>query len=91
MAGCAHPFWSDTTNWHFRKEAGDQFYLYRVFQFRDGPRLFTLSGDLAQHVHLKPTDYRASFREIVGEWSAGTTPTKVKIACQFPYLHIINR
>lgn len=39
---------------------GEQFYLYRVFLFRQGPRLFTLTGDLAQHVHLKPTDYRAS-------------------------------
>ncbi|OOE11777.1 hypothetical protein BSR09_11135 [Stutzerimonas degradans] len=50
----------------FSKEVGEQFYLYRVFQFRQGPRLFTLSGDLAQHVHLKPTDYRASFRGMVG-------------------------
>lgn len=50
----------------FSKEAGDQFHLYRVFQFRDGPRLFTLPGDLSQHVHLKPTDYRASFRSLVG-------------------------
>lgn len=50
----------------FSKEAGQQFYLYRVFQFRDGPRLFTLKGDLSQHVHLKPTDFRASFREVLG-------------------------
>jgi len=49
----------------FSKEAGEQFYLYRVFQFRQGPRLFTLTGDLAQHLHLKPTDYRASFRGIL--------------------------
>lgn len=44
----------------FSKEMGEQFYLYRVFLFRQGLRLFTLTGDLAQHVHLKPTDYRAS-------------------------------
>ena len=50
----------------FSKEVGEQFYLYRVFQFRDGPRLFTLNGDLSQHVHLKPTDFRASFRGFVG-------------------------
>jgi hypothetical protein len=50
----------------FSKEVGEQFYLYRVFQFREGPRLFTLNGDLAQHVHLKPTDFRASFRSFVG-------------------------
>lgn len=50
----------------FSKEVGDQFYLYRVFQFRDEPRLFTLNGDLTKHVHLKPTDFRASFRGVVG-------------------------
>ncbi|AWL52351.1 DUF3883 domain-containing protein [Klebsiella pneumoniae subsp. pneumoniae] len=46
----------------FSKEAGDQFHLYRVFQFRDGPRLFTLPGDLSQHVHLKPTGTVANSR-----------------------------
>jgi hypothetical protein len=50
----------------FSREVGEQFYLYRVFQFRQGPQLFTLGGDLTQHVHLKPTDFRASFRGIVG-------------------------
>lgn len=50
----------------FSKEACEQFYHYRVFQFRGGPRLFMLSGDLSQHVHLKATDYRASFRGITG-------------------------
>ncbi len=49
----------------FSKEVGEQFYLYRVFQFRDGPRVFTLNGDLSKHVHLKPTDFRASFRGVV--------------------------
>ncbi|WP_405118255.1 DUF3883 domain-containing protein [Pseudomonas leptonychotis] len=49
----------------FSKEAGNQFYLYRVFQFREGPRLFTLNGDLSRHVYLKPTDFRASFRSFV--------------------------
>lgn len=50
----------------FSKEVGDQFCLYRVFQLRSEPRLFMLSGDLAQHLYLKPTDYRASFRGFVG-------------------------
>ena len=50
----------------FSKEACEQFYLYRVFQFRDGPRLFMLSGDPTQHVQLKATDYRASIRGITG-------------------------
>lgn len=49
----------------FSREVCEQFHLYRVFQFREGPRLFILNGDLDRHVHLKPTDYRASFRSFV--------------------------
>ncbi len=50
----------------FSKEVGEPFHLYRVFHFGQGPRLYTLAGDLAQQAHLKPTDYRASFRDMVG-------------------------
>lgn len=64
--GLASSFLVSHNELEFSKEASEQFYLYRVFQFRDGPRLFMLSGDLTQHVHLKPTDYRASFRILVG-------------------------
>ena len=63
--GVASSFLVSHNELEFSKEVGEQFCLYRVFQFRDGPRLFTLSGDLSLHVHLKPTDYRASFRGIV--------------------------
>ena len=50
----------------FSKEAGDEFHLYRVFQFRQAPTLYTLRGDIAQHVHLEALDYRASFRRLTG-------------------------
>ena len=50
----------------FSKEAGDQFHLYRVFQFRDGPRLFTLPGDLSQHVHLQADGLPGEFPEFGG-------------------------
>ncbi|WP_318325932.1 DUF3883 domain-containing protein [Klebsiella pneumoniae] len=56
------PFLVSHNELEFSKEAGDQFHLYRVFQFRDGPRLFTLPGDLSQHVHLKPTGTVANSR-----------------------------
>lgn len=46
----------------FSKEAGEQFYLHEVFQFKERPRLCMLSGDMSQHVQLKLTDYQASFR-----------------------------
>ena len=63
--GIASSFIISHNELEFSQEAGEQFHLYRVFQFRTGPRLFTLSGDLSQHVHLKPTDYRASFRHVL--------------------------
>ena len=42
-------------------EAKEQFRLYRLFEFRQSPRLFELSGSLSQHCELDPITYRASF------------------------------
>uniref|UniRef100_C5CL21 Uncharacterized protein n=1 Tax=Variovorax paradoxus (strain S110) TaxID=543728 RepID=C5CL21_VARPS len=50
----------------FAAEAEDAFHLYRVFQFREEPKLYILKGSLANQVHLEPIDYRASFRRLVG-------------------------
>lgn len=50
----------------FAAEAGDAFHLYRVFQFREEPKLYILNGRLADRLHLEPIDYRASFRRLVG-------------------------
>jgi len=41
--------------------AKDQFHLYRLFEFRNAPRLFDLAGSLEQHCLLDPLTYRASF------------------------------
>lgn len=41
--------------------AKDQFHLYRLFEFRNAPRLFDLAGSLEQHCLLDPVTYRASF------------------------------
>lgn len=49
----------------FSKEAGDAFWLYRVFQFRQEPAIYFLRGDISSHVHLEAIDYRASFRRLV--------------------------
>ena len=62
----ATPFIISSNEVAFSKEAGDEFFLYRVFQFRKSPALYMLRGDIAQHVHLDPVDFRASFRRIVG-------------------------
>jgi hypothetical protein len=49
----------------FSRDAGEEFHLYRLFAFREAPRLYTLKGDLSRQVHLEPLDYRASFRKLV--------------------------
>lgn len=49
----------------FAREVGDQFFLYRVFQFRKAPSLYMLQGDVAKHAHLEALDYRASFQRLV--------------------------
>jgi len=49
----------------FALEAGDEFYLYRLFRFREAPALYILRGDISKHVHLEALDYRASFRRLL--------------------------
>jgi hypothetical protein len=48
----------------FAREAGNAFFLYRIFQFRVAPALYMLQGDLSRQLHLEPIDYRASFRKL---------------------------
>ena len=68
--GIATVSWSDlkanVPELDFAAEAEDAFHLYRVFQFREEPKLYILKGSLADQVHLEPIDYRASFRRLVG-------------------------
>ena len=49
----------------FSKEAGDAFFLYRLFQFRQSPALYFLRGDVSKRLHLEPIDFRASFRQLL--------------------------
>lgn len=64
--GYASSFIISRNELDFAAEAGDAFYLYRVFQFREEPRLYILNGPLADQLHLEPIDFRASFRRLVG-------------------------
>ncbi|MHC5351902.1 protein NO VEIN domain-containing protein [Metapseudomonas furukawaii] len=61
--GIATSFIVSHNELEFSSEAGDQFYLYRVFQLSSDPRLFILRGDLSNQLYLTPLDFRASFRE----------------------------
>ena len=59
--GQATPFFVSRGELALSKGANEQFYLYRLFEFRKAPRLFDLKGSLDQHCVLDPVTYRASF------------------------------
>ena len=56
------PFYISEGELRFSKVHSDSYHLYRVFGFRKSPRLFTLPGEVAQHVRLQATTYRAQFQ-----------------------------
>lgn len=55
------PFFISRGEFRLSKEAVEQFHLYRLFEFRKTPKLFSLKGALDQHCILDPVTYRASF------------------------------
>jgi hypothetical protein len=55
------PFFVSANEARFARDRGDQFRLYRLFGFRDSPRMFELAGPVEQHCVLDPVSYRASF------------------------------
>ena len=60
-SGMYQPFFVSDNEVSFSEIYAKQYSLYRVFQFRDDPKLFSLSGDLRHNVNLQPKTYRASF------------------------------
>jgi hypothetical protein len=55
------PFFISRGELALSKIERDKFHLYRLFEFRNSPRLFDLIGSLEQHCELDPVTYRASF------------------------------
>lgn len=55
------PFYISGNEIQFAKANRRAYQLYRVFDFRKRPKLFTLPGDVERHVRLNPVNYRASF------------------------------
>ncbi|MFN3439706.1 MAG: DUF3883 domain-containing protein [Acidovorax sp.] len=55
------PFFISQNELHFSRDAGTDFTLCRLFEFRQTPHLFSLKGALDQHCGLDPVTYRASF------------------------------
>lgn len=55
------PFFVSANEVRFARSRPDEFRLYRLFDFRQAPRLFELAGPIESHCALDPTTYRASF------------------------------
>lgn len=55
------PFFVSRNELAFSRTAAQQFHLYRLFDFRQHPRLFDLAGEISNHCLLDPVSYRASF------------------------------
>ena len=60
-SGKYQPFLITDNEVAFSIDRASQYSLYRVFQFKSEPKLYTLDGNLIEHVNLKPKLYRASF------------------------------
>lgn len=55
------PFFLTHTELGRSRVDADQFFLYRVFEFRQEPKMFTLHGSVERHCILDPLNYRARF------------------------------
>jgi hypothetical protein len=55
------PFFVSRGELRFSQEAGDQFHLYRLFEFRRSPRFFDLQGSVQANCILDPVSYLARF------------------------------
>jgi hypothetical protein len=53
------PFFVSQNEVHFSSQQSDQFHLYRLFDFRKRPRMFTLPGAVGMTCRLDPLTYRA--------------------------------
>jgi len=60
-SGKYQPFLISDNEVAFSEIYADQYALRRVFEYRKYPKIFTLAGNLADHVNLYPKTYRASF------------------------------
>lgn len=61
-SGKYQPFLISDNEVAFSEEYADQYSLYRLFQFKSDPRLFTLNGNIHEHVNLLAREYAATFR-----------------------------
>lgn len=55
------PFYITPNELRFSREKAARYHLYRVFSFRERPRVFTLQGAVEEYCDLQPSGYQASF------------------------------
>jgi Protein NO VEIN, C-terminal len=55
------PFYISANELEFSMDHAENYYLYRVFDFKKLPRLFMLRGSLGKKCQLTPTIFKASF------------------------------
>ncbi|PHQ14745.1 DUF3883 domain-containing protein [Marinobacter profundi] len=60
-SGKYQPFYISENERAFSNDFSDAYSIYRVYEFRETPRIFILSGSVEQHVQLFPNNYRAEF------------------------------
>lgn len=56
------PFFASNNEVQFSREAADQYHLYRLFEFRKSPKLFSLPGKIDYHCTLDPMNYFCRLR-----------------------------
>jgi hypothetical protein len=60
-SGKYQPFFISSNEVAFSKARANYYSLYRVFDFKNEPRIFQMSGAIEQYVHLTAQSYKASF------------------------------
>jgi len=60
-SGKYQPFYLSKNELSFSKNNADKFSLYRVFQFKSDPRIFSMRGEVDKYVNLDAETYRAYF------------------------------
>ena len=60
--GSRTPFFASRGEVAVSEELSEKYHLYRVFKFRDAPKMFMLGGSLRESCALDPVQYRASLR-----------------------------
>ncbi|MFV8571319.1 DUF3883 domain-containing protein [Marinobacter sp. SBS5] len=51
------PFYASRNEVSFSEDFRDQFHLYRLFEFRKSPKLFSLQGTISDHCHMDPVNF----------------------------------